>query len=249
MIAYTTLLNRQNRPTEGAVAYIESLLNNRIPFLILSEASSYTRSQLSQKLSDAGFPLLKPERFYSSTLAAIDWVAREYPHHIKAMAVGGQGLHTELRHAGFEQDFRKPDWIFIGLQRTCTYEEYSEILRLIHAGAIPIGLDGSRTAWRDGREGIGAGAIVEMLTYASNKQPLMFGRPSVLTVAAALNYTGYKPQEVVFVGNDFDNDIIPALRCSLDTVYVAQEASIYDTKMNEKIHPKWIVEDLNGLSH
>jgi 4-nitrophenyl phosphatase len=249
MIALTTLLNKDDRAAEGGIGYIESLLNNRVPFLVLSEASSYARSQLAQKLSDAGYPLLKPERFYTSTLAAIDWIAREYPQNIRAAAFGGQGLKVELRHAGFERDDSHPSWVFLGIDRHAAYEDYNEALRMIRNGAVPVCLDSSRVTYRNGQAQIGAGAIGQMLAYASGRQPIYFGRPSVLTVANALNYTGYQPSEAVFVGNDFDNDIIPALRCKLDTVYVAEEASIYDTNMNENVHPKWIVENLAGLAH
>ena len=248
MIAYTTLLNYQRKASEGGISYIESLLNNRIPFLILSENSSFTRSQLSEKLAAAGYPLLKPERFYTSTLSAIDWVAKEYPRHIRAAAIGGQGLKIELRNAGFEQDYTHPNWVFLGLDRNAAYEDYNDILRMIENGAVGISLDSSRTL--DGEtKSIGAGAIARMIEYASDKQVLRFGRPSVLTVANALKYTGYANTEVVFVGNDFDNDIIPALRCSMDTVFVAEKESIYDTKINEKVQPKWIVENLEGLAH
>lgn len=249
MIAYTTLILHNRTAAEGGIAYIESLLNNRIPFLVLSENSSFTRSQLSEKLAAAGYPLLKPERFYTSTLAAIDWVAKEYPSAVRAAAVGGQGLSVELRNAGFEKDYTHPNWVFLGLNRSAAYEDYNDVLRMIEAGAVPISLDGSRTFDNGGVKTVGAGALAEMIEYASGKQLLRFGRPSVLTVAGALKYTGYTNEEVAFVGNDFDNDIIPALRCSMDTVFVAEQESIYDTKMNEKVHPKWIVENLGGLAH
>lgn len=249
MIAYTTLIDAKRRAKDGAVVLIETLLNARIPFLIISENSAYDREMLAKQMVKLGFPLLKQERFYTSTLAAIDWIAKEYPQATRAAFIGGTGLYKELERAGFEKDYTHPSWLFLGLDKHATYEDYNYALQMIEKGAVPISLDGSRTHAVNSEKGIGAGAIAQMLSYASNKQMLAFGRPSVLTVASCLKYMGYEAKDVVMVGDDFALDIIPALRCKIDTVYVASERSLEETSINDKVHPKWIVDSLAGLLH
>ena len=249
MLAYTSLVERNAVPKQGAVQLIETLMRQKIPFLILTEQSVYTRRELCQRMFQMGFPQMSPDWIYTSTMAAIAWVAKEYPHKTKAAVFGGKGLRTQLREAGFEKDNTHPDWIFFGYQRSAGYEEYNDALNLLQGQAAPISTDGSRFYERQSGKVVGEGAVVRMLEYASGRKMLEFGRPSVITMASALKYFGCEADQVVFVGDDFEMDIIPALRCKMDTAYVTWGQSIYDTNISEKVHPKWIVEDLGGLTH
>lgn len=86
-----------------------------------------------------------------------------------------------------------------------------------------------------------------MLEYASGTRALEFGRPGVISIASALRYQGYEAKEAIFVGADFKKDIIPALQCGMDTVLVTEGRSIQGLGMSEKLHPRWIIDDLSGL--
>lgn len=244
---YNTLVSRQRIPSPGAVELLSVLQKRGIPFLILTEQSVRSEKETVSFMESIGFPYFDPKYIYSSTMAAVDWIAREYPHKIKAAYIGGKGMRTALRRANFDLNTQHPDWLFIGYDANATYTDYCYALSLVKNGAVMISTDSSRTTLRENSEKIGSGALVKMLEYASDKKSLEFGRPSVITVASALKYTSYRPDQVVFVGDHFELDILPALKCRMDTVFVAGNSSIYDAKITEDVHPKWIIEDLRGL--
>lgn len=247
VLQYNTLVIRGRYPAKGARELLAGLYAENLPFLILTDQSGRTREEIVRSMMDMGFYHIPYDGIYTSTMAAADWVARQYPEKAKAAYIGGRGMKKSLEEAGFAIVNAHPDWLFVGFDRNATYEDYSFGLSLIRSGAALISTDSSPTRFGETGEGIGAGAIVKMLEYASGTRALEFGRPGVISVASALRYQGYEAKEAIFVGADFKLDIVPALRCGMDTVLVTEGRSIQGLGMNEKMHPRWIIDDLSGL--
>ena len=249
MIQYETLVKKNERPSEGAIALIEFLLRHHIPFLILTDRSNQTRQDLCIHMRAMGFPTLNKEVIYTSTMAARDWIARKYPTRIKANYIGGRGLKEILLDAGFDLKSENPQWFFIGSESHLDGIDLNHNLQQIARGAVLISTDSSRIHEDREKQCIGAGALTRLFEYASNTKALEFGRPSLVTLSYALRYTGYSVEDVVFVGDEYKLDILPALKCHFDTVFVASDVSNLNMSQENALHPKWIVEDLKGLAH
>ncbi len=247
-IQYKTLVREDGKPADGAVLLIEALVLQDIPFLILCEQSSRTVEQIRNHMVALGFPQFSTDCVYTSTMAAITWIAKEYPDKIRANYLGGKGLKNTLIDSGFVLDTGKPDWLFVGQERFANRVDYNYALSFLRRGTAIISTDSTHVEYHEGQIDFGCGAIVKMLEYASNQKALEFGRPSVMTVAYALQYLSLNPQDVVYIGDDYVLDILPALRCRMDTALVTNGKSIFDLKMKENLHPKWIVENLAGLA-
>lgn len=245
---YNTLVVNGRYPSRGAAELLASLHAQSIPFLILTEQSNRTRQEIVEHMMKMGFYHMSADTVYTSTMAAADWVAREYPDRIRASLIGGRGMRETLNEAGFEIVSDHPDWLFSGFDRNATYVDYSYALSLLRSGAALISTDSARTRNGDAGDGIGPGAVCRMLEYAAGVRALEFGRPSVITVASALKYASCRPQDAVFVGDNFELDIVPALKCRMDTAFVSGGTSIYDSGISPEMHPKWMVDDLFGLT-
>ena len=243
---YSTLVVNGRYPAKGAAETLAALHSAGIPFLILTEQSGKTRREIVEHMMKMGFYHMAPDTVYTSTMAAADWIARQYPNKVKACYIGGRGLREVLDDAGFEIVNDGPDWLFNGFDRNAGYTDYTYCLSLIRGGAALISTDSSAMKSSEAGEGVGPGAICRMLEYASGVRALEFGRPSVITTASVLRYAGVRAEDVVFVGDDFRKDIVPAIRCRMDTVYVTNGSS-YELNMADDLHPKWIIEDLTGL--
>lgn len=243
---YSTLVVNGRYPAPGAMETLAKLHGAGIPFLILTEQSNKTRSEIVKHMMKMGFYHMSSDIVYTSTMAAADWIARQYPEKVKACYIGGSGMREVLDDAGFEIVNGHPDWLFNGFDRNAGYSDYTYCLSLLRSGAVLISTDSSAVKSSEIGEGVGPGAICRMMEYASGKRALEFGRPSVITTASILRYAGVKADDVLFIGNDFKKDIIPAIRCRMDTVYVTNGME-YELNVDDEMHPKWIIEDLTGL--
>lgn len=245
---YNTLVVNGRYPARGAVELLAALHAAEIPFLIVTEQSNRTRQEIITHMMKMGFYHMSAETVYTSTMAAADWIARQYPERARAAMIGGRGMRETLAEAGFEIVTEHPDWLFSGFDRNATYTDYSYGLSLLRSGAALISTDSSRTRSGEAGEGIGPGALCRMLEYAAHTRALEFGRPSVITAASALKYVSCQPCDAVYVGDHFELDLIPALKCRMDTALVTGGESGSDAGMSQELHPKWIVDDLFGLA-
>ena len=233
---------------QGAITLIDCLHENRIPYLIISAQSARTRTQTAQIMNERGFNGVRPANIYTSTMAAVDWVMWNHPERKKASYIGGYGLKQTLEEGGLTISFRDSQLLFVGMNRNMTYSEYSDALQSLLEGALLLSTDSRRTQAVSSRQMIGSGAVVRMLEYAANVKAEEFGRGSANIFEAALRYMRLEKEQVIFVGTDFQKDIIPAHNAGLETVFAANGANILELGMSEELHPDYIIEDLIGLT-
>ena len=249
IIQYETLVKNNEKPKDGAITLIESLLKRHIPFLIVTDRSNQTKKELCIHMRAMGFPTFSEGVIYTSTMAARDWIARKYPTRIKANYIGGRGLKEVLVEAGFVLNCEDPHWIFIGSESHLDAIDLNRDIQKIKKGAVLISTDSSREHIDRDKQCIAAGAITRLLEYAANTKALEFGRPSLVTLSYALRYTGYKEDEVRIVSDEYGADILPALQCHYETAFVATDTSFMEIQKDKDLHPKWIVDSLSGLAH
>ena len=72
-------------------------------------------------------------------------------------------------------------------------------------------------------------------------------KPDLKIFSAALNKAGCKPADAVMVGDRLDNDIIPAKKLGMKTIWVRQGYAIYQSIDDESKRPDHIVDSINEL--
>ncbi len=72
-------------------------------------------------------------------------------------------------------------------------------------------------------------------------------KPDLKIFSAALNKAGCKPADAVMVGDRLDNDIIPAKKLGMKTIWVRQGYAIYQSIDDESKRPDYIVDSINEL--
>ena len=241
-------LMRRSYPAEGAVYLLDTLRENGLPYLILTEQSARTREQTANLMNDVGFHGIRPSDIYTSVMAAVDWLLWKEPHRKTAAYLGGSGLRMTLEEVGLQIRNLDADALFVGMNRNLCYNDYSEAVQIIHDGAILISTDSRRIQRQEGAEFIGNGAVIKMLEYASGTKAVDFGRGSIGLYNMALRYMQVTPSDVISIGTQFPRDIESARRMGIETVFLTNGASIMELGMTEENHPDYIVEDLYGLT-
>ncbi|MDO5109409.1 MAG: HAD hydrolase-like protein [Erysipelotrichaceae bacterium] len=240
-------LVRNGTALPGAVEFMDALSENGLSYVIISEQSGRTREQLMELFEKNGFHYIETGDFYTSAMAAVDYLLAKYPQWKKAAYTGGRGVRAALEQGGFTIDNQKPDVFFAAMDRNLSYKDYSDTLQFLLNGAVLISTDSRRTMRIDGIDMIGNGSVVKMLEYASRKRSVDFSRGSDIMLRMAVRYSGVSARDCLAVGDDFEKDIVPALQRGMETVLITNGEGIEDLRMSDTLHPTYIVEDLSGL--
>ena len=72
-------------------------------------------------------------------------------------------------------------------------------------------------------------------------------KPDLRIFTMALDKAGCEPSEAVMVGDRLDNDIIPAKKLGMKTVWVRQGYAIYQSIDDESKRPDYIVDSIDEL--
>ncbi len=235
-------------PAKGAVELLRKMQEKGMPYVILSEQCGKPREELAANMNFAGFRNINAMDIYTSSLAAVDWIMWHSPDKNKAAMIGGRGMRDAIVKGGMVIDHVSPDWLFLGMNKTLSYVDYSDALQVLEEGAELIVTDERRIQIKDGIHMIGNGAVAHMLEYASGKEAVSFGRGSERFLKQAMKYFDVTPESLTMVGTDFEKDIVPAIKFGMNTVFVTQGRSIMDLGISDEVHPDYIVEDLSGLA-
>lgn len=225
---------------------LSALTQNGLPFVFIDESGLFTREQLSEKLYDYGFKGIYPELFYTSNMAAVDYVLQQDPNHLRAGYLGSSALKNALLTGGFQICQEHADWLFLGLDRNDGYPDYCNGLQMIEQGAQMVATNDEPIYSRRETKMIGAGAQTAMLEYASGRKALHIGMPQPIIALCAMKYMGTSADNTILVGDSVSKDILCGNRAGMETVLISSDMS-ESAELLKEVHPTYLVEDLNGL--
>lgn len=225
--------------------FLEKLNQEGIDYLFLTNNASRTQKQAAEHMNKMGYHVAS-ELFYTSAMAAADEVKR-ISEKKRVYMIGEQGLKEALVHAGFELVEEDADFVFVGLNRNADYREYSLALRQLKKGAILVGTNDDLVLLSEEGVNIGNGAVVRMLEAASGKKSLKIGKPSSVILDGALNYTGWKKEDVIIVGDNLETDILCAKQSGTASALVLTGISKKEDIELLNIHPDFVVNHLLEL--
>ena len=236
-----------NGPKKDAVRFLHTLISSKTPFLILTNRSGRSPEGLCTSFTEAGFKGVRPEMFFTSIMAAIDYAAHVRPEAQTAGYIGGESVRTLLKRAGYAVDLDEADWLFIADDRNATFNDYSYALRLLQGKAEMIAADASLTYEASVGTVLGPGAVAGMLREVSGKEPIFTGMPSSIMIERALAYMDAPKETAILVGCEPESDIRAGNSAGIETVYILPEGTDYDTVFGVQDKPTYMIKDLSGL--
>ncbi|SKA00987.1 HAD-IIA family hydrolase [Anaerorhabdus furcosa] len=232
---------------DGAIKWINYLLDNHIDFYFLTNNSSRTQEQACQHMQKMGFTGIKPHHFYTSAMAAAEKIARDYPSKKDAYYIGEEGLKQALISNGFTINPEKADFLFIGLDRQATYQDYSYAVRLVKDGCKLVGTNNDRLLLSEKGVNIGNGSVVAMFEYATSSEAIKIGKPHNAIIEGALRYAKVAKENAVIVGDNLETDILCGNQAGIETIFVTTGVHNMEDCYKLDIKPTYIVANLKGL--
>lgn len=239
------VLIHEEKAIPGAAELIRQWRDQKKPFLVLTNNSTYTPRDLSARLARSGIDVHE-DQLWTSALATAAFLKDQSPGG-SAFVIGEAGLTTAMHEAGFVMTDTDPEYVVLGETRTYSFAAITRAIRLINKGARFIATNPDVTSPTP--EGVmpATGAVAALITSATKREPYVVGKPNPMMFRSALNKLGAHSLRTGMIGDRMDTDVVAGIEAGLHTVLVL--TGIADQREIERypFRPKEILNSVAEL--
>ncbi|MBP3391811.1 MAG: HAD family hydrolase [Clostridia bacterium] len=234
-----------NKILPGVTEFITWLLDNGKKFVFLTNSSERTPQELSMKLERMGLQVTA-DHFYTSAMATAEFLHSQKPG-CTAYVIGEAALTKALYDKGIYMNDVNPDYVVVGETRTYSFEKIEKAIDLVLKGAKLIGTNPDITGPTE--KGIlpATGALIAPVEIATGKKAYFVGKPNPLMLRHGLRILDCHSQDIAFIGDRMDTDIIAGIESNVDTVLVLSGVTTRSDIDKYPYCPKYIVEGVGAL--
>lgn len=221
------VLYRGDTPVPGMQDFLKKLTLEGVPHLFLTNNSSMTPQQYTEKLGRMG-AATAPERILTSALVTASSLARVATPDDQILMLGHEGLRRALLQAGLRltERYEEATYVVAGIDRDLYWKKLAAATLAIRRGARFWGTNGDRTFPTERGLEPGAGAVLAFLEAAGGVTPRIFGKPEHAMFDEALRRLGTTRERTAMIGDRYETDIVGASRAGLVTIAVT--SGVYD---------------------
>ncbi|MBN1785779.1 MAG: HAD-IIA family hydrolase [Candidatus Methanofastidiosa archaeon] len=234
-----------DRPIPSAIAFVDSLLSRKIPFLLVTNNSTRTQLENARMLGALGLSM-PPEMIVTSAMVTGRYISSRM-RGARAYVIGEPGLRETLRSYGVVMARSSPDFVVVGLDWHFTYYKMKTATLALRRGAelIATNTDVSFPL----PEGLvpGAGALVASISAATGMEPIVMGKPNPPMFELSLSMIGMERGEVVVIGDRMDTDIAGAKRAGMRSILVTTGVSKVPELPADASMPERVVASLSEI--
>ncbi|MEI6511992.1 MAG: HAD-IIA family hydrolase [bacterium] len=248
------VLYRSNQPVQGASEVVLALINRGAGVYFVTNNSSPSRQDVTDKLNSMGFPCTI-DQVVTSGSGTAQYLRQHGAEGKKVFVVGGEGMKCEMKSAGLivveDPTSTSVDFVVVGIDRQFTYERLKSAQQAILNGAQFFATNRDPTYPIEG--GLvepGGGAIVAAIEVASGKIPPTIGKPEPFLYEVVLNQPGVEKSNTLAVGDRLDTDILGGKRAGLETALVLTGVTSRTEAANAPLEmkPDYIINTLKELT-
>ena len=229
-------------PIPEAVSLISSLQEQGIEPYYITNNSSATPGQVKEKLAAFGVKT-NEENIISSAIVAAKYCKSHYDG-ASIQIIGEKGLHDALVSEGFKIVNENPDVVVVGLDREVNYSKFTDVALAIRSGAKFIATNADKAIPTERGLLPGTGSIVKLVEYTTGVTPIYLGKPEPHMLAFVSEEKGYRKDEMVMVGDNYDTDILAGIDYGIDTVFVEGGISSREEVLSKDKKPTYLLKSL-----
>lgn len=240
------VLWRQDDPLPGFHDFFAGLQRHHIPFVLATNNSSKSVDDYLHKFKNMGVTL-QPENLMTSALATAHYLKTRYPVGTQVHVLGGNGLRVAIQDAGFTLSETEAAVVAVGLDWNLTYAKLQQAAYLIQRGADFVASNTDATFPTPEGNAPGAGSLVAALMTATQREPVIIGKPHPAMFEAALRQLGAQPQDTLMIGDRLDTDILGAAQLGIQTAMVLTGISSEADVTNSPVKPDYVFPSLADI--
>ena len=231
-----------NRILDGVAEFVNWMIGNDKKFVFLTNSAERTPHELSMKLGRMGLDV-PASHFYTSAMATAEFLHTQKPD-CTAYVIGEAALSKALYDQGIYMNDVNPDYVVVGETRTYSFEKIEKAIELVNKGAKLIGTNPDITGPTERGVMPATGALIAPIEIATNKKAYFVGKPNPLMLRHGMRKLNCHSEEIAFIGDRMDTDIIAGIESNVDTVLVLSGVTSEEDIDKFPYRPKYV---LNGV--
>lgn len=207
------------KPLPGAVAAMERLRADALPFALVTNTTSRTRASIAATLAAEGFPVGVDDILTAPAATAAH--LREHHPGARCLLINTGDVRDDLVGLTLVEEGERPDVVVLGgAGDAFDYAALNRAFRYVRDGARLVAMH-RNLYWRtaDGLD-LDTGAFVIGLERATGAEAEITGKPSSAFFETALAHLGADAADTLMVGDDIESDVLAAQRCGITGVLV-----------------------------
>lgn len=234
-----------NRLLDGVTEFVHWLVENNKKFVFLTNSPEKTPHELAMKLERMGLSIT-PDHFYTSAMATAEFLATQKPG-CTAYVIGEAALSKALYDQKIYMNDVDPDYVVVGETRTYCFEKIEKAIALVNKGAKLIGTNPDTTGPTE--QGImpATGSLMAPIEIATGKKAYFVGKPNPLMLRHGLRRLGCHSEEIAFIGDRMDTDIIAGIESNVDSVLVLSGVTALEDIDRFPYRPKYVLSGVGEV--
>ena len=234
-----------NRLLDGVSDFVNWLIENDKKFVFLTNSPEKTPHELSMKLERMGLSV-GPDHFYTSAMATAAFLDSQMPG-CTAYVIGEAALSKALYDHGIYMNDVNPDYVVVGETRTYNFEKIEKAIALVNKGAKLIGTNPDTTGPTEHGIMPATGSLVAPIEIATGKKAYFVGKPNPLMLRHGLRRLGCHSEEIAFIGDRMDTDIIAGIESNVTTVLVLSGVTAVEDINKFPYRPKYVLSGVGDI--
>lgn len=227
--------------------FIDRLKASNSDYMFVTNNSTKNPAEVAANLTENHDIATTADQVYTSAMATADYLVEKQFKQV--LVIGEAGLREAIQANGIDIVDKQPaDAVVVGLDRQINYEKLTEVTLAIQAGATFIATNVDTNLPNERGMLPGAGTIVAAVQTATQTEPIVIGKPSVIIMEQALKRAERTADEVVMVGDNYNTDILAGIHADIDTLLVYSGVSKPDDVHEQSVQPTHEVDTLDDWS-
>lgn len=231
---------------DGSLDFIRALRETDRSFLFFTNNSSKTAAFYREKLAGMGCMVASHDILTSGDVT-IDYLRHEQPGK-KVFLLGTDSLRESFHDAGILLTEGKPDIVVLGFDMSLSYERLSRACTFIRSGAAFIATHPDINCPTEDGFIPDCGAMIAMITASTGVKPKVLGKPHRETLDAVMHLTGYKKEQIAFVGDRLYTDIAIGANSGTTSILVLSGETSREDLAHSDVQPDYIFPSLRQLA-
>jgi 4-nitrophenyl phosphatase len=209
-----------NQPIESAVAFVNRLQKQRIPYLFLTNNSAKPKRAVAAKLQWFGVPATE-DHVLTSAVATAQVLNEKMPK-AQVFMIGEEGLRHALKEKNMKltNNYMETDAVVFGIDRSISYDKLASAGLAIRNGADFFATNADKVIPTETGFLPGNGSLAAVLAESTGVAPTFIGKPEPIIIRQALEVLGTKKEETLLIGDNYETDIMAGIQAELDTLLV-----------------------------
>ena len=234
-----------NKILPGVAEFVNWMIENNKKFVFLTNSPERTPHELSMKLERMGLSV-SPDHFYTSAMATAEFLHSQAPG-CTAYVIGEAALAKAMYDQKIYMNDVNPEYVVIGETRTYCFEKLEKAIELVNKGAKLIGANPDTVGVTERGIMPATGSLVAPIEIATGKKAYFVGKPNPLMLRHGLRKLGCHSEDIAFIGDRMDTDIIAGIESNVDTVLVLSGVTALQDINNFPYRPKYIFNGVGDI--